>query len=95
MITNLSNPNYSPETFAKVTIINFAITQSGLEDQMLSELIKIEMPELEENKNKILEENFISQQTSQMSRKQKQKKPEQRTEGNQKGKAKQRAKRKE
>jgi dynein heavy chain len=62
MITTLSNPHYSPETFAKITIINFAITPLGLEDQMLSELIKIEMPELEESKNRILEENFKSQQ---------------------------------
>jgi len=62
MITTLSNPHYSPETFAKITIINFAITPFGLEDQMLSELVKIEMPELEENKNKILEENFKSQE---------------------------------
>ena len=58
MITTISNPHYSPETFAKITIINFAITPFGLEDQMLSELVKIEMPELEENKNKIMEENF-------------------------------------
>lgn len=62
MITTLSNPHYSPETFAKITIINFAITPFGLEDQMLSELVKIEMPELEESKNKILEENFKSQE---------------------------------
>lgn len=62
MITTLSNPHYSPETFAKITIINFAITPFGLEDQMLSELVKIEMPELEENKNRILEENFKSQE---------------------------------
>ena len=62
MITKISNPHYSPETFAKITIINFAITKIGLEDQMLAELIKIEMPELEETKNKILEENFKSQE---------------------------------
>jgi dynein heavy chain len=62
MITTISNPHYSPETFAKVTMINFAITQEGLEDQMLSELVKIEMPELEESKNRILEENFASKE---------------------------------
>ena len=56
MVTKLSNPHYSPETFAKITIVNFAITPSGLEDQMLSEIIKVEMPEIEENKNRILEE---------------------------------------
>jgi len=30
MTTTLPNPHYSPETFVKVTIINFAITPSGL-----------------------------------------------------------------
>lgn len=31
MTSTLPNPHYSPETFVKVTIINFAITPSGLE----------------------------------------------------------------
>ena len=63
MVTTLSNPHYSPETFAKITIINFAITQIGLEDQMLSELVRIEMPQLEASKAQILEENFESKET--------------------------------
>ena len=63
LITSINNPHYSPETFAKITIINFAITQEGLADQMLSELIKIEMPEIEENKIRILSENFKNQAT--------------------------------
>ena len=63
MVTTLSNPHYSPETFAKITIINFAITQIGLEDQMLSELVRIEMPQLEASKAQILEENFQSKET--------------------------------
>lgn len=32
MTTTLPNPHYPPETFVKVTIINFAITPTGLED---------------------------------------------------------------
>lgn len=32
LTTTLPNPHYPPETFVKVTIINFAITPSGLED---------------------------------------------------------------
>jgi dynein heavy chain len=32
MTTTMPNPHYSPETFVKVTIINFAITPKGLED---------------------------------------------------------------
>lgn len=30
MTTTLPNPHYTPETFVKVTIINFAITPQGL-----------------------------------------------------------------
>jgi len=36
LTTTIPNPHYSPETFVKVTIINFAITPEGLEDQMLA-----------------------------------------------------------
>ena len=32
MTTTLPNPHYSPETSVKVTLLNFAITPSGLED---------------------------------------------------------------
>jgi len=36
MTTTIPNPHYPPETFVKVTIINFAITPGGLEEQMLA-----------------------------------------------------------
>lgn len=36
MTTTLPNPHYSPETTVKVTILNFAITPFGLEEQMLN-----------------------------------------------------------
>lgn len=35
MTTKLSNPHYLPEVCIKVTIINFTVTKSGLEDQIL------------------------------------------------------------
>lgn len=47
MTTTLPNPHYSPETSVKVTIINFAITPQGLEDQMLAILVGLENPNLE------------------------------------------------
>lgn len=50
LTTTLPNPHYSPETFVKVTIINFAITPHGLEDQMLAELVALENPQLEQKK---------------------------------------------
>ncbi len=57
MTTTLPNPNYSPETFVKVTIINFAITPEGLEDQMLAELVALENPTLELKKKEIVKRN--------------------------------------
>jgi dynein heavy chain len=33
--TRLSNPRYKPEIYSKVNIINFAIKEQGLEEQLL------------------------------------------------------------
>jgi len=57
MTTTIPNPHYSPETFVKVTIINFAITEQGLEDQMLAELVALENPQLEQKKKEIVRKN--------------------------------------
>lgn len=42
--TKLSRPHYSPEVCVKVTMLNFMVTQDGLEDQMLSIVVKHEEP---------------------------------------------------
>jgi dynein heavy chain len=39
MTTKLPNPHYPPEVCVKVSLINFAITSSGLEDQLLGNVI--------------------------------------------------------
>lgn len=57
MTTTLPNPHYSPETSVKVTIINFAITPSGLEEQMLARIVELENPQLEQKKNDIVRKN--------------------------------------
>ncbi len=54
LTTTLPNPHYSPETSVKVTILNFAITPAGLEEQMLNQLVQLEMPDLQEKKNQIV-----------------------------------------
>jgi dynein heavy chain len=57
MTTTIPNPHYSPEISAKVTIINFGITPSGLEDQLLAKVTKIEVASLDETKERIVKEN--------------------------------------
>lgn len=49
--TKLANPHYSPEVFSKAIIVNFAVKQKGLEDQLLGIVVRREKPELEEQKN--------------------------------------------
>ena len=50
MTTKLPNPHYPPEVCVKVSLINFAITFTGLEDQLLGTAVVEEMPEMEEKK---------------------------------------------
>ncbi|XP_041356323.1 dynein heavy chain 6, axonemal-like isoform X2 [Gigantopelta aegis] len=54
MTTKLSNPHYLPEVCIKVTIINFTVTKSGLEDQLLSDVVRLERPDLEEQRNQLI-----------------------------------------
>lgn len=55
--TKLTNPHYKPETAAMCSIINFIVTESGLEDQLLAMVVRVEKPELEQTK-----EELVSQQ---------------------------------
>merc|ERR1712036_125723 len=55
--TKLSNPHFPPEIQAECTIINFSVTEDGLEDQLLSLVVKLERPDLASSK-----ENLIKQQ---------------------------------
>eukprot|EP00930_Biecheleria_cincta_P008311 TRINITY_DN10972_c0_g5_i1.p1 TRINITY_DN10972_c0_g5~~TRINITY_DN10972_c0_g5_i1.p1 ORF type:complete len:3933 (-),score=932.09 TRINITY_DN10972_c0_g5_i1:47-11569(-) len=54
MTTTLPNPHYSPETQVKVTLLNFAITPEGLQDQMLGIVVAKEQPEMEEKKQELV-----------------------------------------
>ena len=57
MTSKLPNPHYAPEVSVKVTILNFTITQEGLEDQLLGITVAKERPDLEETKNNLIIQN--------------------------------------
>ncbi|CAK72703.1 unnamed protein product (macronuclear) [Paramecium tetraurelia] len=52
--TKLSNPQFLPEMFIRVTVINFTVTQQGLEEQLLGEIVQIEKPDLEEEQKDLV-----------------------------------------
>jgi dynein heavy chain len=54
--TKLANPRYSPELFAMSNIIDFTVTSTGLEDQLLGIVIVKEMYELEKKRKDLMEE---------------------------------------
>ncbi|XP_053317654.1 dynein axonemal heavy chain 6 [Spea bombifrons] len=54
MTTKMPNPHYLPEVCIKVTVINFTVTRSGLEDQLLSDVVRIERPDLEDQRNQLI-----------------------------------------
>eukprot|EP00920_Eleutheroschizon_duboscqi_P039681 GHVT01095307.1.p1 GENE.GHVT01095307.1~~GHVT01095307.1.p1 ORF type:complete len:1472 (-),score=182.88 GHVT01095307.1:1015-5367(-) len=48
--TKMSHPHYPPEIQAECTIINFTVTEKGLEDQLLAFTVKKERPDLSKQK---------------------------------------------
>ncbi|KAL7754402.1 hypothetical protein RI367_000383 [Sorochytrium milnesiophthora] len=54
LTTKLGNPHFSPEISAKTTIVNFAVKERGLEDQLLGIVVRKEKPELEEQKGNLV-----------------------------------------
>ena len=52
--TKLSNPHYIPEVQAQCTLVNFTVTEKGLEDQLLALVVQKERPDLEEQKSELI-----------------------------------------
>ena len=59
LVSCQENPEFSPEVCAKVTIINFNATPTGLVEQMLATIVILENRQLEDQKNDILRKNAI------------------------------------
>eukprot|EP00961_Rhodomonas_salina_P253644 3427861-Rhodomonas_salina.1 len=54
--TKLANPHYPPEIQAECTLINFMVTEDGLEDQLLAKVVTKERPDLEEEKSSLIKQ---------------------------------------
>ncbi|KAG5675131.1 hypothetical protein PVAND_005060 [Polypedilum vanderplanki] len=61
MTTSLRNPHFLPEVFNKVTVINFALTLQGLEDQLLGIVVAKERPDLQELRQNLIKEKAHNQ----------------------------------
>lgn len=54
MTTKMANPHYPPEVCIKVTLINFTVTFSGLEEQLLADVVLKEKPAVMRQKDSIV-----------------------------------------
>jgi len=52
--SKMPNPHYKPEVCAQTTLINFTVTESGLEDQLLATVVQNERPDLGEQKMELV-----------------------------------------
>ena len=53
--TKLSNPHYPPEIQAEAAMVNFSVTMDGLEDQLLTLIVKEERPDLASERLRLIE----------------------------------------
>ncbi|MCQ2815651.1 MAG: hypothetical protein MJ252_00145 [archaeon] len=59
--TKLPNPKYNPEVASVVNIINFLVTEKGLEEQLLSQITGVERAEAENQIKIIIKKMFNTQ----------------------------------
>ena len=55
--TKLGNPHYPPEIQAECALINFTVTESGLEDQLLTLVVKKERPDLAAKSEELIQQS--------------------------------------
>ncbi|KZC13452.1 Dynein heavy chain 10, axonemal [Dufourea novaeangliae] len=56
LTTKMSNPIFDPALYAKATVINYMVTLGGLEDQLLSVVVRTERPDVEEQRERLIVE---------------------------------------
>lgn len=66
----LQNPHFRPELAAQCTIINFIVTEKGLEDQLLAMVVNVEREELEIKREELVrQQNDFEVQLSNLEKK--------------------------
>ncbi len=58
LTSKISNPNYSPETYAKVNIINFMLTEEALQDQLLEIAMEIDETACNDENIRLIQEEY-------------------------------------
>ena len=65
--TKLNNPHYPPEVQAETTLVNFSVTQKGLEEQLLALVVRHERPDLAAQRAAlILQQNLFTIKVKQL-----------------------------
>ncbi|XP_026741363.1 dynein heavy chain 10, axonemal [Trichoplusia ni] len=54
LTTKLSNPQFNPAAYSKAVVINYTVTVQGLEDQLLSVVVRSERSDLEEQRENLI-----------------------------------------
>lgn len=63
MTSRMGNPKFSPELAAKTTIIDFTVTLTGLEQQLLGRVLSKKQKSLEDSMQQLLEEITVNTKT--------------------------------
>ncbi|XP_011639724.2 dynein heavy chain 10, axonemal [Pogonomyrmex barbatus] len=56
LTTKMTNPMLDPDLYAKAVVINYTVTTACLENQLLSVVVKIEKPDIEEQRETLIME---------------------------------------
>ncbi|KAL7729890.1 hypothetical protein ACLKA6_014739 [Drosophila palustris] len=62
LTTKFSNPKFDPAVYAKALVINYTVTQTGLEDQLLSVVVGTERPDLEQQRESLIAQTSENKQ---------------------------------
>ncbi|KAH8382819.1 hypothetical protein KR009_005420 [Drosophila setifemur] len=62
LTTKFSNPKFDPAVYAKALVINYTVTQTGLEDQLLSVVVGTERPDLEAQRESLIAQTSENKQ---------------------------------